>query len=56
MSYWMEESQHQNDIYMGGNYIEKTKKIIEMRATIRQCQKSIAIMRIKFEEKKCPQN
>jgi len=49
------EPHHQSDIW-GGNYIEKTKKIIKMRATIRQCQKSIVFMRIKFEEKKCPQN
>ena len=58
MSYWMEESQHQNDIYMGGNYIEKTKQTIKkMRATIRQCKNLEGIMRTKCEEgrKKCPQ-
>ena len=58
MSYWMEESQHQNDIYMGGNYIEKTKQTIKkMRATIRQCKNLEGIMRTKCEEgrRKCPQ-
>ena len=58
MSYWMEESQHQNDIYMGGNYIEKTKQTIKkMRGTIRQCKNLEGIMRTKCEEgrKKCPQ-